>query len=451
MDSRKRFFLSIFSAIVASTVVVFAAEPVPTTLPSPRGVSTTFLKRLEIVAGNTWKAPMLSPEAAAKGIGRYDAVWCALLIPAYNQPAWNYLRQHRPDILMLHYMSGDSTRTYDDGWFSYKYVNEQHPEWFILKDTRNPLRANPRNPDNRVRWNPSDKKAPDYNRFYLDVANKKFQEWAADRILECVSGKAQGLAHPYDGFGMDNVNLGMRRMGDLTGGYPNWTYARDIRAWDQGYLHYLRTVKKRLNEHGFILVANHTLTYGRDEDPETWRGLLESVDGLMTEQALMDHRSRYYENEEWLSCIKKHEEVLKKGLIDWWVCYPPENDPEGYERFMYTYCSWLLVKQPGKSFYYATRGNPDWNTPQTPWYDEYDFPIGRPVSDRYAKGGCWWRDYAAGKVVVNPTDKHVKVVIDRERYWLDAATKKAVFELDLSPETGRLLLPTAYKIGEPIK
>ena len=110
------------------------------------------------------------------------------------------------------------------------------------------------------------------------------------------------------------------------------------------------------------------------------------------------------------------------------------------------YCTFLLTKTPGKSFFYASEGISGYENPEPGWYEEYDLPIGKPLSTRYQQGNCWVRDYTNAKIVVNPTEKVQRVIIDRNRYWLDWATKRAVTELMLPPKTGRILLPT-YKSG----
>jgi hypothetical protein len=347
--------------------------------------------------------------------------------------------------------------------FDYDYINTYHPEWFLLKDTKNPRKADPRNPDNRIRWDPRKKKPSDYNRFYFDVGNEEFQNWAVQRILAVVSGKAkefdynsrktQKFDYPYDGLAFDNVVLRRIKV-RFNNPYPNWKYANDMERWKKGYLRYLRKVHKALNAHGYILVVNFCFYWELERNNSDLYDLMEAVDGIMHEWAV-DGRDatgapdRHWGGEKWSRCIKRHEAIVKRGLIDWWACYPKEQDL-GNEQFRYVYCSFLLVKRPGYSLFYASSDFGLKRERAVPWYDEYDLPIGNPVSGRYLRDGCWFRDYKNAKIVVNATDVPRKVLIDKNKLWLDWITKKAVSKLTLPPKSGRILLPTPYKVKSEI-
>ena len=114
---------------------------------------------------------------------------------------------------------------------------------------------------------------------------------------------------------------------------------------------------------------------------------------------------------------------------------------QNYDSFLYTYCSWLLIQKPGKSFYHATRGEGGYTAPEIAWYDEYDLPIGNPLSDRYQKNNCWIRDYTNAKIIVNPGDMTLTIIVDEQNHWLDWANKKAVKTIEMPPRSGRILLP----------
>jgi hypothetical protein len=430
----------------------------PLALAGVSGISTTFLKRRELRQANSWSSKPLSVQKAVSNLLRYDAIWFAEGISRYNRPAWDYLRQHHPKVLTLFYISSDSTYDTNDRFcfcFDYGYINTYHPEWFLLNNTQDSDKADHKNSDNRIRWDNKSKKSAYYNRFYLDIVSKDFQEWAAEQILEWVSGEKQGLRYPYDGCAMDNVNIGSRRMKQITRRHPNWKYANNLKAWNEGFFEYLKTVKAKLNKHGYILVVNHTLDYSSNAESDYWEVFPECVDGIMDENSLRYSRQPYYYNKTWLSSIEKHERILRKGLIDWWVSYPPESEPGGYEKFMYTYCSWLLIKQPGKSLYHARKlASQGENTSEPIWYEEYDLPIGEPVGTRYKQNNCYMRNYKNAKVVVNPTGKLQKIVIDEKKLWLDWVSKQRVSTLELQTKTGRILLPINYQLkksGDRVK
>jgi len=411
-----------------------------------RGTSTTFMKRLEIMSRDSFShgLPALPPQLAVHNLAKYDAIWACQFVPLYHRAAWQLLRRQHPNVLTLYYMSSDTTRVQTKGFFDYEYVNTHHPEWFVLKDVKNPQHADPRDPDNRIRWTEKDPKGLNYNRFYLDVCNTDFQKWAVQHILACVSGERRGMTIPYHGLGADNVNIGRRRLQNISNRYPNWAYAGRFDDWNAGFCRYLKTVKEALNKRGFILVANHTLDYGSDTDAGCWDSLLNCVDGVMTEQSLLYGGRPIYAGAAWLSSIQKHERILSKGLIDWWVCYPPETQPEGHQVFLYYYCSWLLVKQPGRSFFYATRDIRGWSNPRTPWYSEYDLPIGEPRSARYRKNACWVREYTNALVVVNPTRKTQKLRFDN---WIESSSQRSASLLQMPPTSGRILMPDVADTG----
>lgn len=393
------------------------------------------------MTGKSWRSKPLDVNAAEKNVGRYDAFWCSQIMAQYNRPAWEFLRQNRPDKIMLYYVSATTTRKTDvRTYFDYDYIETHHPEWFLLKDASNATPQDYKDEDKRIRWNSSDPKHSYYNRFYIDVANKDFQQWAASQALDFVSGKKDGLAYSYAGLAMDNVYIGRRLHERLQYNYPHWKYADNFKAWSEGFGEYLKTLKKALNQHGFILVINHNpVGRNRSTDQELWNTLYESADGILTEQAIRSgwSDSSYFADGEWLAAISRHEEILDKGLIDWWVCQPDASGPRKQDAFLYTYCSWLLIKKPGKSFYGILA-----DKQIVPWHDEYDLPIGAPTSSRYQQNDCWLRDYSGAKIVVNPTRIVRRLVIDNEKSWLDWESKKAVSELELPPRSGRILLPT---------
>jgi hypothetical protein len=253
---------------------------------------------------------------------------------------------------------------------------------------------------------------------------------------------------------MDNVYVGARLHERFKRKYPKWKYANNLKAWRDGFGDYLKTIKKVLNRHGYILVVNHNPAYrDRRGSQDAWDILYESVDGILTEQALRQGwgDSPYFANNEWLTAMARHEEILGKGLINWWACRPAASGRRAHDVFLYTYCSWLLIKKPGKSFYSVMRGAGP-RDQMAPWYDEYDLPIGSPISSRYVQNSCWFRDYSGAKVVVNPTNKFKNVLIDKEKQWLDWTSKKLLTKLELPPQSGRILLPTPYTAkSQPIK
>lgn len=415
----------------------------------PRGIAGLFLKSQEFTVRTAGKIVPLPPERILQNLSRYDAIWMAQLIPEKGGiDSWNLLRKSKPSPQLYYYVSSCTSRPIQSSlklvYLDYDYINRYHPEWFLLSDSQTPSKSDPRVPDNRIRWHLAKKGDPYYNRFHIDVGNKEFQLWAAEQFLISVSGRRQNLPQGYDGLSMDNVYVGGRVHKRISHSHPRWKYAGKPRLWDNVFCEYLKVVKSVLNQHGYVVIANNNPDRDRTSERESWEMLYESVDGLVTEQELRYGWSKtpYFFGNEWLEAITQHEEVLDRGLIYWWVCSPFDKN-----SFLYTYCSWLLIKVPGKSYYFSPRGGGT----EIPWYDEYDLLIGKPISKRYMLDNCWVRDYSNAKVVVNPSKNVQKVVVDERKLWLDWETKRAGSELLLPPQTGRILLPTAYDIGEVVE
>jgi hypothetical protein len=412
---------------------------------SNKGILTTFLKKRELLAGDSWRSKPLDIQAAERNLSKYDAIWCAQLVSQYNRPVWHFLRRNRPDQIMLYYISGNTARKTEktdlNTYLDYDYINTHHPEWFLLNDTKDTQKADVRKYENRIRWEPNNKESSYYNRFFIDVGNKDFQNWAAEEIVKRVSGKQDNLAYSYDGLAMDNVGLvALERL--LTKRHPYWKYAGNLEGWVNAYFEYIKVVHEALKANGYILVVNHTTDYSSNRDGDDWEKIMQISDGLMDEYSLGAPR-QVQGDSEWLWTVKHHEDTLEHGLSDWWTCKPAENKSIGYEQFLYTYCTFLLTKKPCKSFFYASKGVAGYGNPEAPWYNEYDLPIGEPTSRRYLQNDCWFRDYTSAKIVVNPSKTPKKVIVGDNKLWLDWASKKTVSELEMPPRSGRILLPIA--------
>jgi hypothetical protein len=62
-------------------------------------------------------------------------------------------------------------------------------------------------------------------------------------------------------------------------------------------------------------------------------------------------------------------------------------------------------------------------------------------------GKCWMRDYENAKIMVNPTNDQQRIVIKDKNKWLDWSRKKASNEFIIAPQTGKIFLPTPYKVN----
>ena len=409
-----------------------------------KGVSTLFLKKLELMSTDSWSGRPLKVSAAIKNLDRYDAIWCAQVLTHYNRPVWDSMQENHPEIKMYYYIAADSTRPGGEfTYYDYDYIHENHPEWFLLKNAKDPTMSDGRLTENRIRWT-LDENSTSYNRFFLDFGNKDFQAWAAEQVIEGVSGAKEQLDYPYDGLALDNVHVGYWNQ-SLEKRCPDWKYAGNQEGCNADFFEYLRTLKQALNNRGYQLIGNHSLNCGETWENAYWGPLMDSVDGLMTEKPLRYVGSPFYTDEKWELSLSRHEEMLERDLIIWWSSIHQESTKDNIEGFMFTYCSWLLIQKPGLSYYYATRGESVYTNPVAPWYDEYNIPIGNSYGKRYRKGECWVRDYIGAKIIVNSTNQTQNIRIDNNSLWLDWASSETVSEITLPAHSGRILLPVTQK------
>lgn len=369
-----------------------ASGPLPI---GKRGTSVTFVKWQEVETRDDAGSHPLPTEIAVRNLAKYDAIWASMFIGRWNPEVWRELRTRFPTILALHYTSAVVTaRTGPRGYFDYQYISQQHPEWILGV---------------RMSINPA---SESYAHEFLDVCNPMFKLWAASHVASRASGEWDSMRPGYHGVALDNVQIGQRATAKLDARWPGWRYDGRANTWNACFLDYIRLVRRTLNAQGHQLFVNHGLEYGTDADRKLWPGLLTGADGLLSERPLGRLDEGLYVGDAWLAALERHERVMDAGLIDWWVMYPGERDWARAEDFLYAYASWLLVQRPGRSFFYASHGDPGYRTnPVVHWYPEYDRPLGVPVGCRYRRGECWARDYANGVVLVNPTREPQTVVV----------------------------------------
>jgi len=416
-------------------------------LMAPKGIGSIFLFPNEL----NYNGRRLPLATAMENLLKYQAFWAAGRIAELHPEAWRTLRSEHPDRLALHYITPVMVRsdTTMAGYLNYDYVNQHHPEWFLLKDAQNASSADYRNPSKRMRRS-EDSKNLYYNSFYLDIGNPNFQDWAVEEFvgkLDPVVGVNTRVR--YSGIAADMVMLRTFQEG-RTALHPNWKYAAG--GWISAYFSYLGKLHDALKAKGYVLIANHTLYYVNTMDDAYWVELMDIVDGLMSEEAVLKwspqtlmHTDRFG-GTEWECSIQRHEAILNQGLYDWWQCnFIDYSDPEHeYQNFLYSYCSYLLIRNDQLSLFGVHRQKK--GVDLDPWYEEYTLPLGNPLGARYQQDSCWLRDYQHGKIVVNPSSSSCTLTFDDENYTLDWRTKRTVTRLTMEPLSATILLPTGYQI-----
>lgn len=408
----------------------------------PHNIGVFFLYPGEL----TLKGRPLPLSVAMENLLKYDAFFSAGTIAKLHPQAWRTLRTEYPDIPATQYVTSFTVRPDSPtSYLDYEYVEKYHPEWFLLKDEQHATAQDYRNPDKRIRWNRSDSADWNYNRFFLDVGNPAFQDWAVAEFLKKLDPLTGVNARiRYSGIGADNVLLTVWANGKTTL-YPDWKYTGRSSEWNQAFFSYLKKLHDALKAQGYILVVNHTTDYSSNRDGSEWQDLMAVVDGMIDEQALVS-TAGLFGGDMWEWSLKHHEEILDKGLYDWWECNFDQKDPDkDYDDFLYIYTSFLLVRNKEHSLFAVYKCKDEIITDS--WYEEYTLPIGEPVGSRYEKDGCWWRDYEYGQVVVNPSSVRCMIPLDSGTYTLDWRTKKKITRLTLEPLSATILLPTGYTVN----
>ena len=159
----------------------------------------------------------------------------------------------------------------------------------------------------------------------------------------------------------------------------------------------------------------HTSWWGLDEFP-TWYNWKEKIDAL----ASLSSRGKYY-------------------LADSGAIIPESPTSEDLEKarkvMLYCVCSYLLgVSGPNASFGWNDIYSKDGSRG---YYPEFDVSLGSSVNEYYSVGSVYARDFAGGKVLVNPTTSIYTVNLDGEYKTLDG---QKVSNVTLDDHSGVILL-----------
>lgn len=359
------------------------------------GLAITFLRPRDMRVLEGEHPREAAPVVA--NLTRRNAIWAAQLLanPKTGNPeAYEALCKWHPSVMRCGYFAISIAREADYGWYNWK-VMQAHPEWFVRED-----RSKPHGPDNRKAYK-EDAKHPAW---YVDVRVPEFREFAISEMVNWTLGLTHRppLTAPgrsFDAFGADIVCVGPDRMADIVG-------EDHVADWDRAMYRLLADLKAALNSVGKKVIANHKLPLGQvwvlegkfiegefiDDD---WHSLVDSVDGVMTEQPLGGAP------DEWENAIRVHEAIIEADTIDWWTCYPKVGD--GDREFMFYYGSYLLTCERRLSLFSAGWPECSGRSLVSRWNGAYNLCLGEPIGPRKQVGTCHKRQYENGIVVVNPT------------------------------------------------
>lgn len=141
-----------------------------------------------------------------------------------------------------------------------------------------------------------------------------------------------------------------------------------------------------------LLVGNTDNDLGNPQ----WKGQLDGglLEGIMGENWSIETRER------WSAAMARYRAVMRNTRGPKIVGFNVHGSPFDYRFFRYAYASCLLddgyFSFTDKAVMYSS----------VPWFDEYDFRLGRALSGPPATAwnqGVWRRDFENGVVLVNPT------------------------------------------------
>jgi hypothetical protein len=263
------------------------------------------------------------------------------------------------------------------------------------------------------------------NRCAFDTGNADLQRYVAGRVVETLQ---TGL---YDGIQLDNVATEFPFKEGLVG---KWISAVPVDLTPEQYtadeVALLTTIMKAAAEAGFdekTIIFNHM----RSGEPQESRAYVAVTDGANCESWL-SQRTEPEGRWGWRTKVEQVREVNRLGKLTNLLCVPSQLS-EDEARFCFA--SYLMALEGDRShFFYGT--NYKIAGQQNAWYPFYDVDLGAPQGDCEPRHGAYWRPFAAGAVVVNPTASPVTVALPQRYVTLSG---DEVDELTLRPKQGALL------------
>ncbi len=244
--------------------------------------------------------------------------------------------------------------------------------------------------------------------YHMNPAATGWQSLFVQRALRELQGDATHPAMGYDGLFLDNVCINLYSLIHMVvnsnGAYPK-EYASDgaYRAAMAGFLSRLRSSLHGTGK-SWPVLANFA---SDDYVATSWDGYLPYVDGGMHEYFATNWPSQGYPSvSEWETDLEKAEKVAAQGKVFLGIGQGSQSDTM---RMKYGYGSYLLVMQPGQSYYrYALASNgyaSEWT------YGDYSTDLGVPSGARFQQAdGTWKRNFTKGYVVVDPNTHAVQIV-----------------------------------------
>lgn len=344
--------------------------------------------------------------------------WNSYLIPQ--------LKAANPQVKVLLYKNTFFLRSDDNastvgGFASGETIDRNHPDWFMLDAS-----------GNRIVF----QYYPGINFYAMDWGNQSWREYWASQALS----RAQALG--FDGLFLDDVYT--RFYGELNRPLSNYSSEAQLQAAVKGFLAHV---------YGRVKAADpRLLVIGNLVDhlwfPDLYADWLTVTDGLMDEQFVhvgQDPNTGFKSLEDWWK--RQVDEVVTAERMGKYSLFISHGSTTDQASMVFAYCSYLLGAS-GSSHYYHEIGGTYANAT---WFDLWARDLGAPAGGYSARSdGLYSRDFANGKVIVNPTAS-ATLTFNASGYLDDAG--RAVTTVTLAPHTAKVLFkapaPTTTTTAAP--
>lgn len=312
-----------------------------------------------------------------------------------------------PNIIIIAYRSIMSMHTYYDDWVE----ADAHEDWFLHDVNGNRIRAVSAN---LASW------------YGMDVGNPGWQEHFANYVKNILE------TYPaLDGIFIDNAWDSFR--------YNVWNVPKEELPADLGS----RWYNDMLEMITFVkeTIGNKLLIVNTDNNGE----YVDASDGKMQEgfvHASWESLDYFRGSFDWENRVDSLNDISQKGK--YYLAHSgtliPENPTEAelnkiHDIMVYCFTSYLLgVNGEKASFGFNMIKSKDGSLG---YYPEFDVSLGSPLNDYYSVGSVYARDFADGKVLVNPKTSIDAVDLGSEYKTLDGQT---VTTITLNAKSGIILL-----------
>lgn len=257
-------------------------------------------------------------------------------------------------------------------------ISEENPDWFLINEFG---RRISREEGGKVY-------------FYMDPGSQGWREFFLQRVVENMADEHWG------GIFLDNVEVSLARL-ESRGQFPiRYSSDQEYRDAIAGFLQFMRD--GYFDAHKRFIFANLISAYTEKER----LNYIDLLDGVMHEGWAVSKSKGYYSSNTWESQMEIAEQVQQANRS---IILVSQGNKDDLQKEKFTFASYLLINQGRAIFRYANSDhyNEIW------WYENYTIDLGQPIGMRYKVGGRWYRDFANGRVMVDPGTQEVEFIIKK--------------------------------------